>query len=231
VTCVIGFKAKDENKIYIGADTIGSTNYTKENRKDGKVFASGDFTIGFAGSYRMGQVLQYKLDVPAQKDSQTDHGYMATTFIDAVRRLFDKNGIMGVDHDNKEFGGLFLVAYKNELYRIDYDFQVGIGSEDFTAIGSGGEVALGAMYALNSFDEVGPTEKVTMSILAAMDLTPFVGGDIEIVSHTYVEETAIDKVYDKLSDMTDEDLLEIQEYLDMTICDNNMMALGVDECE
>jgi hypothetical protein len=164
---------------------------------------------------------------------------MATTFIDAVRRLFDKNGIMGVDQDNKEFGGLFLVAYKNELYRIDYDFQVckhskhllfGIGSEDFTAIGSGGEVALGAMYALNSFDEVGPTEKVTMSILAAMDLTPFVGGDIEIVTHTYVEEKEIDKVYKKLSDMTDEDLMEIQEYLDMTICDNDMMALGVDEC-
>lgn len=230
MTCVVGFKSNKDNKIYIGADTLGSTSYTKSNRKDGKVFASGEFTIGFAGSYRMGQVLQYKLDVPLQSDSQGDHEYMSTTFIDAVRKLFEENGILGIDKDNKEFGGLFLVAYKNELYRIDYDFQVGIDKEGYSAIGSGGEVALGSLYALNAFEDREITEKITMSIMAAMDLTPFVGGDIEIITHEYIEETAVDRILDNVEKLEDYQLKSLKEYLEMN-CDCQNKALGVDDVE
>lgn len=231
MTCVIGFKSEKDNKIYIGADTLGSTAYTTTNRKDGKIFGLGEFTIGFAGSYRMGQVLQYKLDVPAQRDSQSDHEYMVTTFIDAVRKLFDKNGILGVDKENKEFGGLFLVAYKNELYTVDYDFQVGHSKETFTAIGSGGEVALGALYALESFNDTEPTEEISIAVMAAIELTPFVGGDIEIISHEYIEETESDKIMKKLHNFDDESLNEIREYIDMATCDDDFNYLGVDEIE
>lgn len=211
MTCVIGYKT--DNGVYIGGDTLASNGYLNTIRQDGKVFERGEFLIGFSGSYRVGQLLRYKLNVPEQPSDMDDYEYMVTFFIDSVRELFAENGVMGKDDNDTDKGGLFLVAYHRELYSVDYDFQVGIPAYGYDAIGSGAEVALGAMYVLNDFG-LEPEEKISRAILAASELTPFVGGDITIYKQEYNEE--LDKFFQlaKIAkSMDDEDLRMSKDYL------------------
>jgi len=47
MTCIVGV-AKG-GKVYIGADSLGSNGFTKEIRKECKVFKSGEFLVGVKG--------------------------------------------------------------------------------------------------------------------------------------------------------------------------------------
>jgi hypothetical protein len=88
---------------------------------------------------------------------------MCTTFVDAVRDCLDVGGYSR-RQSNQESAGTFLVGYGNRLFRIDEDYQVAETLDGFDAIGSGSQVALGALYACQHLD---PKERVFQALLAA----------------------------------------------------------------
>ena len=61
MTCVVGLI--EDNTIYLGADSLGSNGHSKSEYRFPKVFQNGDFLIGYTSSFRMGQMLQYELDL------------------------------------------------------------------------------------------------------------------------------------------------------------------------
>ena len=142
MTCIIGLEHK--GVVYIGGDSAGVSGLSITVRSDEKVFTNGTFIMGFTTSFRMGQLLRYKFDAPNQASGVDDMRYMVTTFIDAVRKCFFDNGF-GSKEDNQ--GGTFLVGYKGKLYSIQGDFQVGKVAAGYAAVGSGTDLALGAMFA------------------------------------------------------------------------------------
>ena len=139
MTCIVGLV--DKGNIYIGGDSAGVAGLSVTVRADEKVFINGPFIMGFTTSFRMGQLLRYKLNPPKQTVGTDDMKYMVTDFVDAVAKCFSDNG-----YGSKSSGGNFLVGYNNKLYCIDNDFQVGISSQPFHAVGCGADLALGAMY-------------------------------------------------------------------------------------
>jgi 20S proteasome alpha/beta subunit len=146
MTCIAAIKA--DGKVWMAGDHLGSNGFSKELRTDPKVFILDDFLIGFTSSFRMGQLLRYQFTPP--KNEETDNmKYMVCHFVEAVRELFCKYGYSSIDN-NKHRGGLFLVGYKGEIYRIDSDFQVGTSYRPFTAIGSGEDLALGSLYTTDT---------------------------------------------------------------------------------
>lgn len=140
MTCVVGI-VKD-GKVYIGADSLGSNGFTKEVRKESKVFENGDFLIGGTSSFRMLNLLQWKFNPPTAKDGDDLHRFMCTDFVDGVRDLFKDNGycVGGKDWESGEF----LVGVKGRLFKMGGDFQV--AEYDYTACGSGEYHALGSLY-------------------------------------------------------------------------------------
>ena len=62
MTCVIGM-IKDD-KVYIGADNVGSNLSIKISRNDNKVFKKDEMIIGCTTSFRMINILQYQLQLP-----------------------------------------------------------------------------------------------------------------------------------------------------------------------
>lgn len=159
MTCIIGLI--ENGNVYIGGDSAGVSGLSITIRADEKVFQNGPFIFGFTSSFRMGQLLRYKFDPPAQTISQGDMKYMVTSFIDAIRQCFSANGFG--DKDATE-GGTFLVGYKGKLYNISNDFQVGIPSDNFDAVGCGSELALGAMFATENMK---PEDRITTALTAA----------------------------------------------------------------
>jgi ATP-dependent protease HslVU (ClpYQ) peptidase subunit len=176
MTCIVGLAEK--NVVYMGCDSAGVAGYDITVRSDEKVFQNGPFLIGFCGSFRMGQLLRYKLEVPVQADGQDTMHYMVTDFVDAVKDCFAKNGFGSMNEKTDNRGGLFLAGYRGVLYRIDYDFQVGISSNQYESVGCGKDLALGAMYALSNKK---PVERVGLALEAAAKFSGGVVGPFLIL--------------------------------------------------
>lgn len=145
MTCIVGI-ARD-GVVYLGADSLGgNTNtYKVEIRKDPKIFRNGDFIIGYTTSFRMGDILQYSFAPPVIAEDLSK--YMRTTFIDAIRKTFKECGFAKKDSD-QESGGAFLVGIKGRLFSVDSDYQVAELLEGWESIGSGEQIARGAICAL-----------------------------------------------------------------------------------
>ena len=146
MTCIVGMIDGDD--VLIGADSCGGDveQYTVINRADTKVFTRGPYLFGFTSSFRMGQLLQYNLEVPEHPHGMNNHCFMATRFIDSVRRCLTSGGF-AAKKDEVESGGTFLVAYSGSLFTVYGDYQVGENADGYASVGCGYEFAYGAIHA------------------------------------------------------------------------------------
>lgn len=138
---------KDKGTVWMGADSAGVGGYSLHLRKDPKIYRVGSMLLGFTSSFRMGQLLGYKLKLPDNTDPRVSvEKWMATDFIDACRTCFKDGGWMRKDHDVEE-AGFFLVAYRGRIFHVQSDLQVAETLDDYAATGCGEDLALGSMHA------------------------------------------------------------------------------------
>lgn len=158
MTCIIG--VEHEGKVYMGADSMSTDGYNKDATRLRKVFRVGEFLIAYTGSFRMGQILQYHLEVRHQQDGETDERYMVVAFVEAVRRCLKEHGYSRID-SNQEEGGSFLVGYRDRLYSVYSDFQINSSTTGVAALGAGQDYALGALMALEFMP---PVERIQRAL-------------------------------------------------------------------
>jgi len=143
MTCIVG--AVEGDTVYIGADSAAVGGSLIRALKKPKVFRTGPFVIGYTSSFRMGQLLQYALEVPEQAEDMADEEYMVMVFIEAVRKCLGEHGFLKIDKSQEEIGA-FLVGYRGGLYCVAEDLQVLQNLDGMAACGSGNEFALAVMY-------------------------------------------------------------------------------------
>lgn len=177
MTCIVGLE--HAGKVWIGGDSAASDGHYLAIRADEKVWATDGFAFGFTSSFRMGQLLRYKL-TPAleryqvEKSTEAELRFMSTAFIDGVRNVLKEGGFAQVSN-GVERGGTFLVGWRGKLYMVHGDFQVGRASQGFYAVGSGGAHAEGALHALAS-GRLGAERRCLRALTAAADLVTSVQG-------------------------------------------------------
>lgn len=159
MTCIIGFV--DKNKVYIGGDSAGIAGYQVQIRNDVKVFQNGDFLMGFTTSFRMGQLLHYMFKPPEHVVGMDDMEFMVKVFIPAIKACFKEGGFQRTKDGDK--GGSFLVGYKGKLYEIEDDYQVAVLRDNIASVGSGSEVAKGAMYGLMNV-KMNPADRIKKAL-------------------------------------------------------------------
>lgn len=163
MTCIVSYKSN--GKIYIGGDSGASENNNISVRNDVKVFKINDIIIGYAGSFRCAQLVKFSFNPPKQLKTQSNHAYMCATFIPELHKVFDANNVF--HSDNKSESELqLLIAYKKEVYLMDFDFNIGIPADDYASIGASSEVATGALYAIT---ELNPDIPAADAIKIALD--------------------------------------------------------------
>jgi ATP-dependent protease HslVU (ClpYQ) peptidase subunit len=169
MTCIAGLV--QGGRVYIAGDSAGSNDaHQLTLRRDKKVFRREDLNmiLGCCGSYRMTQLLHHvfapPLPAPEEEDEDLEH-YMATTFIDAVRSCFREGGF-AKKKEEREKGGCFLVGLCGRLFEIASDYQVGESLDGYAAIGSGDNIALGALFATRRLD-MSPEQRLTLALEAA----------------------------------------------------------------
>ena len=88
MTAIVGLV--HERAVHLGGDSAGVAGWSLTVRADSKVFTNGPYVMGFTTSFRMGQLLRYALQAPHPEGDL--ERFMATTFIDAVRRCLKDGG-------------------------------------------------------------------------------------------------------------------------------------------
>lgn len=185
MTCIVALE--QDGVVYVGADSAGIDAHSLSivRRADEKVFVTddGEFIMGFCGSYRIGQLLRYSLDLPEQLASKDDMAYMVTDFIDAVRAIQRDKGALNKDgdHNVESQDAAFIVGYRGRIYVIEQDFQVGRPVDDFAAVGCGDHLALGAMHATRKDKKLTPEERITMALEAATEYSAGVRPPFHVV--------------------------------------------------
>ena len=151
MTCIVAIA--QNGTVYMGSDHAASDDKTGWilSRKEPKVFKVGQYGIAFTDSFRMGQILQYAWTPPKYTPTKTNSGldkFMRTKFIDSVKQAFKDNGYGSIGSSSDEdTGGIFIVGLEGRIFTIDEDFHVGENIVNYMAEGSGGQIALGALYA------------------------------------------------------------------------------------
>lgn len=153
VTCIAAVRSG--RRVVIGGDSAGVHGYSIVTRADEKVFTRVDpagekWAFGFTSSFRMGDLLRYKLEIPEVRPGKGGlREFMVTRFVDALRTCLRTGGWIEKDKD-REQGGVFIVAFRGEIFEIHGDFQVAMPAAGYSAVGCGADLALGALYALHA---------------------------------------------------------------------------------
>ena len=186
MTIIVGFVDRAARRMYMYGDTQGTDGaFNSRIREDDKVFRKGDMLFGFTWSYRMGQLLKYKLEIPKHPGDMTTEHYLHTLFIDSIIKCFEKNGFQKKSDEVKE-GGEFLVAYRGNIYKVCSDYQIELAVEAFTTCGCGEAYALGAIHILQETKEdMYPGDKCKAAIATAMRYSAGCGGHITNVEMEY----------------------------------------------
>jgi hypothetical protein len=162
MTCIVGLEVPWG--VIIGGDSSAASGWDIYTTRLPKVFRLGDFLIGYTTSFRMGQLLQYRLSVEDQFNDQADMHYMVTTFVDAVRVCLKEGGFTKIENEQEE-GGQFLIGYRGKLYEVASDFQVNSSEDGFYAVGCGANCALGSLWSTKIWEN--PDARVIKALEAA----------------------------------------------------------------
>lgn len=172
MTCIVA--VKHNKNIYMGGDSLGSnTSFQKVVRLDEKVFVKGDMIFGFTSSFRMGQILQYVMESPERPEGISDMKYLVAYWIPALIECFEEQGYKGEkpeeegDSSGTKKGGTFLLGYRGTIYHIEDDFQVGVPADQYSAVGCGADLALGAVFTAKKSGLKEPEKIITVALEAA----------------------------------------------------------------
>jgi ATP-dependent protease HslVU (ClpYQ) peptidase subunit len=192
MTVIVGMIDKENGVTYLGGDSLGSNGYSKTVRNDKKVFKLKDTPnaiLGYTSSFRMGQLLMYAnnlIDELSIKNDKINHEYLVTNFVPNVINLFEKGGYSR-NNSGEKTGGVFLLGYKDNLYKIESDYQVGISYDNYDACGSGEDYALGSLRTTENMD-LSPIERIHLALQSASKFS------VGVAPPFYIINTKTDEV-------------------------------------
>lgn len=178
MTCIIALR--QNGKVYLAGDRMGSSTSNKFVCKLPKVFKHGEMLIGFCGSFHLQSILQHRLEVLPIQTTNIDK-YIHTKFI---TELADQVIAMDYrsDQANYRIEGDLLIAANNKIYLLEgFDSVIEIAA-DYYAAGSGYEYALGALSVLKENKKMSPKVRLKKAMEAVIEHSPSVGLPMDLIS-------------------------------------------------
>lgn len=203
ITCIVGIKR--DNEIWVGCDSaVTDTFMSKLTIIEPKVFVLDDqIVMGYCGSPRLAQLLEYGLNVP-ERSARThfDMEWLTIDFVDSIREhLAEKCYILKENgtEDSLPDGCLCLFGYRGELYTLESNFQIIQSTNDYMSVGSGSDLAHGALYTMyEKFDiakNYHPAEIINNALEAATHHNASCGKPFHIFKMSFNDnETEISKI-------------------------------------
>jgi ATP-dependent protease HslVU (ClpYQ) peptidase subunit len=174
MTCIVGI-AKD-NVVYIGGDRGASDGSAIVSLATPKVYIRDEWIFGYAGSMGIGQIMQI-INIPILSEDDDPFMVLRMDMVDAFKSMMDIQGISITEDSDTDF----LIGIRGRLFEFSpSDWSVAEIHE--TAIGSGGNFALGSLHTTSQYEAASPIYRIDASINAAITYSPTCQGPIDILS-------------------------------------------------
>ena len=153
-----------------------------------KIVENNGALIAVSGASRGGNIAQFGWKAPKPRANEDLDIFMTTKFIPSLRKAFQDAGYEGKeDGDAAWHDSNLLISVRGVIYPIFEDYSWDREARNIYYAGSGGDIALGALEALNYQKITSPiaAEKaLRRAIEVAVKHDIYSGGEI----HTYVQE-------------------------------------------
>lgn len=181
MSLVIAIKEKD--RIVLGADKQASTGSTKDHTstKIWKVEELEGALMGGVGSARASQIIQYSQIIDKNYTGPINTEFVICVLVPTISATLKANGIaVGASEEESctMIPNVFIFAYADKAWVIWHDLSV-IEIADYFAIGSGADVARGALFATK---DKNPFDRIVTGIDAAAESTLFVDDGIDLLT-------------------------------------------------
>lgn len=135
----------------IGSDSRSSDEHGRPiDMATNKIIENNGILIAGSGAGRGSNLLQFGWKPPKPKLSEDLDVFMTKRFIPSMRKLFIDAGYdMKEDGDSAAHDSQFIVSIRGILYPIFEDYSWDRDTRGIYYSGSGGDIAIGAMEALN----------------------------------------------------------------------------------
>ena len=174
MTCVVG--VANEGTIYIGGDRGASDGSSIVSLATPKVYIRDEWIFGYAGSMGIGQIMQI-INIPLLEKDDDPFMILRMDIVDAFKSMMDIQGLSITEENDTDI----LIGCRGRLFEFSpVDWSVAEIKE--TAIGSGGNFALGSLYSTSLYIDITPIERIEQSINAAITYSPTCQGPIDILS-------------------------------------------------
>lgn len=166
MTCIVGIETPDG--VVIGADSLslwgGCVQLLSEDTP--KIVVVEDRMVwAVAGALRLADAIRYGLDAPPNDLALSDPDkYVRFDLMAALREALAKHAPKD-GSVNANWG--IILGIHGRLYEIDEAFSASRTRSGYSAVGSGGRVALGSLYSTTHMDS--PTERVRTALAAAAE--------------------------------------------------------------
>lgn len=169
-----------QGHVYLAGDSGWSTRYTESAQVDPKVRRlRADVVIGASGPKRFCDIVRLRLDFTRCDKAAED---VPLWIADEIHRICGEIGLsMNQDSQNYDVGSA-LIGVRDRLTRMDNAFGIVRDRNPYDAIGSGTEVALGAMHAMTREEQWAPRDVLRAAVRAAAAHCPSVRGPFRFVS-------------------------------------------------
>ena len=184
MTCIVGWANKSE--MIMGGDSAAIADGEITIRRDPKVFSlkqpeGPEVLIGFAGSFRMVQLLM-TMKIPKDPyEGRNNFHFMIEKFIPVIQNILKHGGHTIITDHNEAIAGEFLVGYRGQIFRVQSDFQVEASLDSYHSIGSGHYFALGVLDALTLAGERDPEKLIKTALEVAQHRSASVRGPFNIL--------------------------------------------------
>jgi ATP-dependent protease HslVU (ClpYQ) peptidase subunit len=170
MTCIVGILDRNDDCVYVGADSLGSSWHDQFLLKNRKVFKAKDnknCIMAITGMVKIQNWLSIEEDLIEEVKhlkNEVDFDSIVKYTVPKIFELAKKyNDITTVDFMTCLSGSL-LLAYKNQLYWIESNGQVMESQDDYFADGSGIDFAFGV---LSQTREKPTVERISAALEAA----------------------------------------------------------------
>lgn len=179
MTCVVALV--QDGIVYMGADSAVSIGYTTQTLASKKLLRQQHCLLGYSGDLRGMNLLAEAFVAPDRPQGMSIERYLVTLFVDALRTTLKDAGAAKKENEQERASGYFLIGYECRLFQVGCDYSVMELANDFDAIGSGSEVALGALHATRHLS-LQPQMRLTVALEAAAKFCSGVGGPFVVES-------------------------------------------------
>jgi ATP-dependent protease HslVU (ClpYQ) peptidase subunit len=184
MTCIVAFRDKTTGDIWFASESRASSPEHAITCATPKVGNFEGFTIGYAGSYRLGQMVLHSFTPPKHAPNIDVDDYMFTIWVESLKAHMEEYGIIKTENgvegtDEAEI----IIAYRGNIYCLLPDFALLKPLENFLVIGSGAPYATGVVWALENSSKHAPEEIVYLAVECAIQHSPGCGAPIYVFKH------------------------------------------------